>query len=206
MVPRLPRSAWLAVGAMAAALLADGGPFALPAPTELSMVLGVATIAGAIVGLVLRRAATAALLLGLGSVGLRASLAVYVAGSGIAAVALPAGNGEWDASVVDVSSPAGAEQRAFLRLSVAESEHEWLVYAWLPRHPALVPGDRITAGGSLRLPPTDAPGFADFLESRGAEGTLKAHAIELIEGGSGFTATVEQLRWGIDGSLARADP
>jgi len=206
MVPRLPRTAWLAIGAMAAALLADGGPFALPIPTELSMVLGLVAIAGAITGLALRRAATAALLLGLGSIGLRASLAVYVAGSGVAAVALPAGSGEWDASVVDVSSPAGAEQRAFIRLSSADSDDDWLVYAWLPRHPALVPGDQITASGSLRLPPADAPGFAGFLESRGATGTLKAHAIELVEGGSGFTASVEQLRWGIDGSLARAIP
>jgi len=206
MVPRLPRTAWLAVGAMAAALLADGGPFALPFPTELSMVLGLVAIGGAITGLALRRAALAALLLGLGSIGLRASLAIYIAGSGIAAVALPTGSGEWDASVVDVSSPAGAEQRAFIRLSSADSDNEWLVYAWLPRHPALVPGDQITASGSLRLPPADAPGFAGFLESRGATGTLKAHALELVEGGSGFTASVEQLRWAIDGSLARAIP
>lgn len=205
-VPRLQRSTWLAVGAMVAALLADGGPMALPIPALLGIGLGAAALAGAVAGLALRRAAVAALLLGLGSIGLRATLAVYLAGPGTGVMALPVGSGEWDGGVVDVSSPSGTEQRAFVRLSSADQSSEWQVYAWLPRHPALVPGDRIVVRGTLKAPPTDADGFAGFLESRGAVGTLKAHALELTGSESGFAAAVERLRWGLDRMMAGAIP
>jgi len=204
---RLPRAGWLAAGAIIAALLSEGGRFALPLPTPLALVISGSLLVAAIALALAHRAPSAALLLALGSVGLRAALAALMAGPAIASLALPAGSGEWQGAVVDVSSPSGAEQRAFVRLDAGPGhDGAWLVYAWLPRHPALVPGDAITVRGTLAGPPHDAPGFAGFLESRGAAGTLKARTLELTAGGHGFSASVEQLRWSIDGALSRAIP
>ncbi|HSM32745.1 MAG TPA: ComEC/Rec2 family competence protein, partial [Anaerolineae bacterium] len=212
---RLPRAGWLALGAITAAMLAEGGRFALPLPAGLALGLSAAIVVAGLAVAGLRRAGVAAFLVAFGSVSLRAAAAAVLAGTALATPALPAGSGEWDALVVDLSSPAGAEQRAFVRLSAgsgveagaqAGGEAGWLVYAWLPRHPALVPGDRVTLRGTVQPPPADAPGFADFLRSRGAAGSLKAHALELTASGGGFTATVEQLRWGIDAALSRAVP
>jgi len=151
--------------------------------------------------------ATAALLLGLGTVSLRVVLPLLIGGAGGGDLALPAGSGQWQARVVELSSPSGAEQRGFLRVSAGPGqEGEWLVYAWLPRHPALVPGDEVSLRGTLQAAPLDAPGFADFLASRGAAGTLKAHSLELSLRGSDISAMVEQLRRGIDAALSRSLP
>ena len=206
MVPALPRTGWLAAGAIAAALTTAGGPLALPLPAG-AVLAGAAVALGAgVAAALLGRVNPAAFLLALGSVGLRAAVGLLLA-AGPTMTALPTGNGEWDGVVVDVSSPNGAEQRALLDLvDATRGSRAWRVYAWLPRHPALVPGDAIALRGSLQAPPTDAPGFAGFLASRGAAGTLKAHTLELTATGTGFAASVERLRWGIDGSLSRAIP
>ncbi len=198
---RIPRAGWLAVGAIAAALaLGD---------VEAWLACLVAAIGlGAVVVLVVaHRMAAAALTLAVGTVALRIGFAALLVGPAVGGTPLPAGSGEWAGRVVDVSSPSGSEQRAFVRLSdVASVAGSWLVYAWLPRHPALVPGDRIVVRGRLQGPPADAPGFAGFLESRGAAGTLKGHALELASSGTGFTPAVERLRWGVDSALSRAVP
>jgi competence protein ComEC len=208
---RLPRAGWLALGAVAAAMLAEGGRFGPSLPAGLAFGLAAGIFTAGLAAASLRRAGVATFLLAFGSVSLRAAAAAVFAGAALVPPALPIGSGEWDALVVDLSSPAGAEQRAFVRLAAGAdgrtgAEAGWLVYAWLPRHPALVPGDRVTLRGTVQPPPADAPGFADFLRSRGAAGSLKAHALELTAGGGGFTALVEQLRWGIDTALSRAVP
>ena len=204
---RLPRAGWLAVGAILAALLAEGGRFALPLDPGPATALATLLLVGGLIAAARRQAPIAALLLAFGSIAARAALAGLLAGAAVAPLALPVGSGEWEASVVDVSSPNGAEQRAFVRLHAQTSDAPgWLVYAWLPRHPALVPGDAIAVRGTVKLPPSDAEGFAGFLESRDAAGTLKAHQLDLIGREGGFSASVEQVRWGIDGALSRAIP
>ncbi len=203
MSTRLPRAGWLALGAIGAALLLTGERL----PAAAAVLAGAGTLTTAVLLLRLRRMGTAALLLAFGSVALRIGLVASVAGGSVVDAALPVGNGEWDGRIVDVSSPSGLEQRAFVRLRAGTpAAGEWLVYAWLPRHPALVPGDEVRVRGSLQEPPTDAPGFAGFLESRAAAGTLKGHALALEAQGSGFTAWVERLRWGVDELLGRAVP
>ena len=202
-MPRLPRAGWLAVGAVVAALLTAGELIELPAWAVPILALG-SLIVGIVAGLA-HRAGTAAFLVAFGSVALRAAIAAVMTMGAPAAVALEAGSGEWSGTVVDVSSPSGAEQRAFVRLQ-APTGGAWLVYAWLPRHPALVPGDAIEVRGQLQLPPADAPGFAGFLESRGALGTLKGRALRLVGSEGGFAASVEGLRWGLDRTLSRAIP
>jgi competence protein ComEC len=210
-MPTLPRAAWLALGAIGAALLADGGGLSLGLPAAATIAMATAALLIGGVALRRERMAVAALAIGIGAVGLRAGLGVAVGAAAMVAP-LPTGSSQWHAQVVDVSSPSGAEQRAFLHLAdevddpVSEGTAGWLVYAWLPRHPALVPGDLLTVRGTLEPPPLDAPGFAGFLASQGAVGTLKATSLDLLGEGSGGMASVEQLRWAIDGALARAIP
>ena len=163
------------------------------------------SLALALVTAAVRRAEATALLVAFGTVGLRAGMATALTVGAPAVAPLEAGSGEWQGAVSDVSSPSGAEQRAFVSLR-APGGGTWLVYAWLPRHPALVPGDAIEVRGQLQAPPADAPGFAGFLESRGAVGTLKGHAMRLVGSTGGFTAAVEGLRWGLDRTLSRAIP
>lgn len=199
--PSLPRAAWLACGAVLAAVLTPGEAPALPALPIVALLLAAGVGAG-----LRRRAGLAAFLIGAGTVGLRATLPLlFTAASGVAP--LPTGSGAWPAQIVDVSSPAGMEQRAMVRLTAPGApDASWLAYAWLPRHPALLPGDRIDARGMLSAPPDDGSGFADFLASRGAVGTLKVHAFEMTGADPGFASTIEQLRWAVDGSLSRAIP
>ena len=207
MMPRLPRAGWLAAGAIAAALTSGGGPFAVPLPAWVTLLAATVAVAGGAVAMRLRRSTLAAFLLAFGSVGARASVGLLLAGTAVTAAPLPVGSGDWQAVVVDVSSPNGAEQRAFIDIVAAGREqHAWRVYAWLPRHPALVPGDEIMVRGSLDGPPQGAPGFAGFLQSRGAVGTLKGHTLTLTATGNGFTASVERLRWGVDRALVTRDP
>ena len=191
------------MGAIAAALSTASDRFEL-APW-LALVLGLGALGGALIVGVARRVGATAFLLAFGTVALRAGMAGALASAAPPTPLLGAGGGEWSGTVADISSPSGAEQRAFVGLQ-APAGGEWLVYAWLPRHPALVPGDTIEVRGQLQPPPLDAPGFADFLESRGADGTLKGHALRLVGSAGGFTATVETLRWGLDRTLSRALP
>jgi competence protein ComEC len=203
----IPRAAWLASGAIVAASLGAIGSVG-PGPSAIAVTVASAGfLAVALVAFRQDRPALAALLLGIGSVSLRLGLAAAVDPPAVETV-LPVGHGSWQARIDDLSSPSGADQRAFLTLDSTEVEAglQWRVYAWLPRYPALVPGDRVRVEGRLEGPPQDAPGFAGFLASRGAAGTMKATSLDLVAPGSDLRATIEQVRWGIDGALSRALP
>ena len=207
-MPALPRAGWLAFGAILAALLTGGGSLDLGLPVALVVAAGVGALGLVAACLARGKAPAAAFLLGFGAVALRAGLALAIAPAS-PALPLPDGSGPWWAQVADVSSPAGDQQRAFLRLSMPGAGDEatsWLVYAWLPRYPAVVPGDLVTLSGTLEPPPADSPGFAGFLAARGASGTLKAESAEPRGRSSGAMAGVEQLRRGVDDAIARAIP
>ena len=200
---RLPRAGWLAVGAVLAALLTASDRVELPGWMALGCAGG--ALSAAVMAVLARRVGLAAVLVAFGTVALRAGVAATLALATPPAHPFEPGSGEWRGVVADVSSPSGIEQRAFVRLR-SDPASEWLVYAWLPRHPALIPGDAIDVRGTLQAPPESAPGFADFLRSRGAAGTLKGHAVRLVGSEGGFTSAVESLRWGLDGALSRAIP
>jgi competence protein ComEC len=203
---RLPRAAWLACGAIIAALLADvvagtGGRWLL-----LGIGLGVLALVATGVLAFKGRAAAAVLCLAFGSVALRAGIAALLVGSP-SATQPPSGTSTWTGRVADISSPSGMEQRAFVALSdPARAGPDWLAYTWLPRHPPLTRGDVLELDGAFEPAPTDGGGFSGFLAARGAVGTLRAHDVRLVSHGSDAMAAVEQLRAGIDASLASVLP
>ena len=185
-MPVLPRAGWLALGAIIAALLAGGGRFDLGLPAALVVVIGAGTLVGAVVALARRHMAGAALLLGLGAVALRAGIGL-IAVPAAPTLPLPAGSGPWSAQVVDVSSPSGDQQRAFLQLSLAGTDEgeppcRWLVYAWLPRHPSLVPGDRLSLRGTLDAPPERCPGLRRLPRRAGGRGHAQGRRIRASRG------------------------
>jgi competence protein ComEC len=202
---RLPRAAWLALGAIVAALAVTSITPGMTGPAALVVIGGIGSIGAALLLAKRGQAAGMALCLAFGSVALRAAIPLLLAVGGPATLP-PAGSAAWIGRVADISAPAGTEQRAFIELATAESAPvRWLAYAWLPRHPSLIRGDVVALEGALEPPPTDG-GFADFLAARGAAGTLRAHDVRLLARGPGPAAAVEQLRWGIDGLLGRVIP
>ena len=205
-MPSLPRAAWLASGAIGAALLATSG-LAARVPSLLVLAAAIAALGMVVPMARSQHARVAALLLGLGSVTAHAALAAMLGASSVATVPPPVGSGAWHATVVDVSSPSGTEQRAFLELSGEQpGDASWTVYAWLPRHPAVVPGDLLHVAGPFQPIPHDGSGFADFLVARGAQGTLRARTMRLTGTQGSFSSAVEQFRWGIDAAMSRAIP
>ena len=207
-MPLMPRAGWLASGAIGAAVL---GALGIVSPGFFALIVtagAIALLPATALAWKLERGALAALLFGLATILLRMALAAGFDGRSAEGAPLPAGQGAWQAQVEDLSAPSGTEQRAFLRLYVAATVDTpgWRVYAWLPRHPALVPGDLVSVEGQLDPPPPNAPGFAGFLAARGAVGTLKAGSLALVAHGSGLRSAVERLRWSIDGLLGRALP
>jgi competence protein ComEC len=203
---RLPRAAWLALGAIAAALAVTAIPPGMTAVAVLVVVGGVVSIGAAMLLARRRAAAGMALCLAYGSVALRGGIPLLLAVGG-GSLSPPVSSAEWIGRVADISAPAGMEQRAFVELVTADgAATRWLAYAWLPRHPALVRGDVIGLEGTLEPPPSDGGGFRDFLVARGVSGTMRARDVRLVARGSGAAAAIEQARWGIDGLLGRAIP
>lgn len=202
---RVPRAGWLAVGAIAAAVALEMTSADRTLSILLGLVGGLSSLA-ATVAVALRGHATLAVLcLALGSVAVRVAVGVVLSGS--TSVGLPPDTDTWQGRVADVSAPAGMEQRAFIELTHPTlDDQRWLVYAWLPRHPALTRGDILALEGSVEPAPTDGGGFGGFLAARGAVGTLRAHDVRLVARGSDAMASVEQLRAAIDASLSRVIP
>jgi competence protein ComEC len=206
----VPRPLWLALGAVATALLAADLGRASGAATGVAMLLGTAALL-ALVPLVRRGSPRAALLLlGTGTVCVRLALGALLAGPAATVPAPPLEAGEWQGTVASVSSPSRSEQRAMLRLGERVSPDPatgpWVVYAWLPRFPPIVPGDHVLVRGEVEPVPSDGEGFASFLASRGAVGTLRARSVSLVAPAEGPLAEVERLRRAIDAALARGLP
>ncbi|CAN5639905.1 ComEC/Rec2 family competence protein [soil metagenome] len=195
----MPRAGWLALGAISGAFAGTtlAGPVAVATVALLALAV-------ALLGVVTRRAAVAAL-------GVAAALVLCRALVGELTVPTAerldvlGGTGAADHSAVVLSlfAPGGGQQRAVIRLVPPETpEH---VYAWLPRYPALAPGDEIRFRGSLDTAP-DEPGFGDFLARSGISFTTRARTMERIGATDSPLAALEQLRRAGGEALARALP
>jgi competence protein ComEC len=195
----MPRTCWLAVGALAGALLAGSGD-----------------------RLVLAGAATCLALVGLATIGRRRSASLMALGAAlIVARALvgpaepaPFSEADWAvgadvmrrAVVVTTYAPGAGSQRAVLELG-PDPGGAARAYASLPRYPAVGAGDVVELDGRLELaPPPGDSGFAGFLERSGIAYTVRARRLQLVSTGDTPAAALHDVRRGAGDLLGRALP
>ena len=198
----MPRSGWLATGAIAAALAHE--------------LFGLRLVAGGL-------ALAAATLLGFAAVATTASrrrwlfpaAAVWIAGGAVAVrlvvippavvadVALPRDRGPWPAVVESTGSPRDGQQTATLRL-LEEPNGQLRLAATLPRYPDVVPGQRVLVGGQVQARP-ESP-YGSYLERVGVAGTLRARSLQVEPGPLVPVEALETVRRGAADLLARVLP
>ena len=191
----MPRAAWLAVGAAAAALaLPFGGPVvALLAGSSLLLAASGLRIAGR-PGMWRRLAPIA---VGVVAIGFRG----VEGGKAPPPGPLPGGDGPWVAAVQSVSAPRAGARPAIVLL---ESSTPVIVAATLPWYPPVVPGDRIGLTGRIRPPPEDD--YGAYLARIGAVGTLRADGLEVLPVTGSLGVQLEGLRRAAGESLDRTIP
>jgi competence protein ComEC len=194
----VPRSGWLAIGAIAAA-------WALP-------LVGWAASAGALAlggaALLLAWWWSARLAVRSGSVVLIGSalLLVRIAIGPSAAPSIdvvPDGRGPWRFEVEAVGAPRDGQQTATLR-SFAAATPSIRVTATLPAYPEVVPGDRLTIEGPIR-PRPDSP-YGEYLERIGAIGTLNARSLSVERPPPDAARAIEAARQAAASALAAVLP
>ena len=191
----MPRSGWLAVGAVAAAWTAAN----LSLPLAVAMTsLGVAGVAAAWV-MPADRGSRVVL------VGAALILARLVAGGGSSSDigAIPEGRGPWTFTVEATGAARDGNQTATLRSDRAGTPGI-RVAATLPAYPAIVAGDVVTVDGPIR--PRPATAYGDYLERIGAVGTISARSIEVEPRPVDAAHLVEDARQAAATALAAALP
>ena len=181
----MPRSAWLAAGAAAAALLLPTlGPRSTP-----PLVVGLVAIAAA--GSLVRghgRWVVAGPAVGALLIAIRL---LALPGTPVATLP-PNGEGPWSMVVETVGSPRDGDQVATLRSLEAVGGSILRLAATLPRYPEVRPGDRLEVRGRVR--PRPEGGYGDFLERIGAAGTLDVDRSVVVGTDPGAMAVLEGLR------------
>ncbi len=194
---RVPRSAWLAVGAALAATWAWLG---LPSAAALAAGLGAMAM-----GLAapptsrLHAPARAVVAVGVGTVLL--AVRVLLGPAAPATPPLPGGSGPWPAVVESVGAPRDGAQMARLALLVDPGPVR--VAATLPAFPGVRAGDAIEVGGRLRPPPDD-DGYGEYLRRTGAAGSLDATRVEVVAPPDGLS--LQPLRDAAGDTLRAALP
>lgn len=191
----MPRSCWLACGAVAGALaVASGGSVAIALALGLAAGSVVLTIA-----FVRQRALLIAFAIGV--------VAILVRGltlpASTALTGTPSGSGPWTLLVESIGSPREGNQVATLR-TLSGGAGGFRVAATLPRYPAVEPGDRIEVGGRVRERP-DSP-YGEYLERIGAWGSLDGRDMRLLERQADPGTMLESVRRGAGDLLASVLP
>jgi competence protein ComEC len=194
----VPRSGWLAVGAVLASVLGSrAGPTALGA----AMVAAGAFVLLAMGPWVGRRGRGPCLAAGAGALAIAVRLAL------LPAPALPppdiAGDGPWQARVLSVGSPRDGDQVGMLEVALDDADARIAVTlaATLPRYPFVEPGDQLEVEGRVR--PRPDSDYGRYLERIGAWGTLQVDALRHVEGtDEGPGRALERLRRGAGDALA----
>lgn len=191
----MPRSCWLACGAVAGALaVASGGSVAI----ALAFGLGVGSVV-----LTVAFAGQRALLIAF-AIGV---VAILVRGLTLPASAaltgVPSGSGPWTLLVESIGSPREGHQVATVR-TLSVGADGFRVAATLPRYPAVEPGDRIEVGGRVRERP-DSP-YGEYLERIGAWGSLDGRDMRLLERQADPGTMLESVRRGAGDLLASVLP
>jgi competence protein ComEC len=200
----MPRSGWLAIGAVVAATLGARA--------------GVVSLAGAqVVAIALATLAVAPWLTR------RARGPFVAAGIGAMVIALrlmsmptPApppetidGSGPWPARVVSIGSPREGDQVGVLEVDLGTDgtgqPRTVLLAATQPRYPAVEPGDRIEVEGRAR--PRPDSDYGRYLERTGAWGTLQVDAVRHVDSvDEGPARVLERLRRSAGDALAMVLP
>ena len=191
----MPGSAWLAIGAVAAALSLG----AIPSPIAASaLCLSVVTLWQTIWP---RTPAMRGIgLVAFGGLLVAGRLALLPAPPPIAAT-IPAGEGPWAAMVESVAPVRDGSQVANLALLPPA---EGRVAATLPRYPEVQPGMRVSISGAVR-PPPEGP-YGQYLARTGVMGTLRSRTLQVQDAPEDPAIALERLRRGAGDALAAAIP
>ncbi len=192
----MPRSAWLAVGAIIGALaVALDDHRALAA---IFGVVGVVLIAAPALSAPWRPRTIATVI---GALAIVARAVVLPGSSGLDGG--PDGSGPWRMVVESIGSPRDGQQVATLR-TIADAQSAFRLAATMPRYPPVEPGDIVEVGGRTR-PRPDNP-YGAYLARLGAWGTLDARTLELIDRPNDPATGLEHLRRDADAVLTRVLP
>ncbi len=191
----MPRSGWLALGAIAAAWAAAN--LSLSWAVALTA-LGVAGVAAAWVMPADREGRVVLV----GAALIVARLVAGGGGSGAPPV-IPEGRGPWTFVVEATGAARDGNQTATLRSDRA-GVPSIRVAATLPAYPAIVAGDVVTVEGPIR--PRPATAYGDYLERIGAVGTITARSIEVAPRPVDAAHIVEDARQAAATALAAALP
>jgi competence protein ComEC len=191
----MPRSAWIACGAVVGALAVTSDDRRLVAATLALVAVGL--IVAAVLGR--QRTALLALVIGVLAITLRGvvmPVTTQLAGA-------PGRDGPWPMVVESIGSPRDGQQVATLR-TLESGPAGFRLAASLPRYPSIEPGDRIEVDGRTRARP-DSP-YGRYLERIGAWGTLDARTLTLLERPSDPATVLESMRRDAGELLTRVLP
>ena len=121
--------------------------------------------------------------------------------------------GAWTAQVLTLGSTTGGQQRSVMvvratdpLLATPTTTGPWRAYAWLPRYPPLIPGDRITFEGRLEPVLDEGSELAGYLASIEATVTVRVRELSLVDTDGGVLEIAESVRRLADEALARVVP
>jgi competence protein ComEC len=181
----MPRTGWLAVGAVVGALATGFDDRRVLAGTV--GFIGLALIGGLAAGSGWRPRLLA-IAIGAAAITGRAILVPASAPPPGA----PEGAGPWRMTVESMGSPRAGKQTATVRSDAADDRGTFRLTATLPRYPELEPGDVVEVAGRARRRP-DGP-YGQYLERIGAWGTLDARSLVIVAKSDAITNRIEHLR------------
>jgi len=210
----MPRSAWVAAGAVSAALTASAIRAPAPGAASAAFALLIAVIAASAAVVACRAGSRRATATAVGAL----LVAIRLVASGDAGVPEPSaigqGDREWNGSVVAISAPRDGRQVAFLELEAGGSGGSGgstvpagptiRTAASLPRYPPIRPGLQVRVAGHLEGLPDDD--YGRYLARSGVAATLRAPSLEVTGERAGPGGLIERLRRAGDEALTRALP
>ena len=169
----MPRSGWLALGGVLAAL----GIPALAAGREVAITAALTAVALLLIWFGRKsRPGTVAATIAVGVV--MVAMRMTIAPADPADLVPPSGRGPWEMVVQTVGSPREGMQVATLQLVQARAAGGGVrLAATLPRYPPIAPGDVVQVSGRLLERPDSA--YGQYLERIGAWGTLQGDSLHV---------------------------